>query len=93
MGGVAGQNLVPIWVRLVQENVKEIDYIHVSYRFDRVGPAKVAGKKAETSLEGLKYIHPVDIGTDWMDGPCSDCHNTPPAKKEQEKGRKETARR
>ena len=54
---------------------------------------QVAGKKAETSLEGLKYIHPVDIGTDWMDGPCSDCHNTPPATRGPRRGASAPPRR
>jgi len=26
------------------------------------------------SLEGLEYKHPVDIGRDWMDVNCSECH-------------------
>ncbi|MBI2406789.1 MAG: NapC/NirT family cytochrome c [Gemmatimonadetes bacterium] len=51
---------------------------------------QAAGKKPETSLEGLKYVHPVDIGTDWMEGTCAECHNTPPAKKETEKEKAKT---
>lgn len=30
------------------------------------------------SLEGLEYIHPVDIGKDWRDVNCSDCHGKSP---------------
>ncbi|MBW7932537.1 MAG: cytochrome C, partial [Gemmatimonadaceae bacterium] len=41
---------------------------------------QVAGGKQQSSTEGLKYVHPVDVGTDWTVGPCADCHNTPPPK-------------
>lgn len=46
---------------------------------------QVAGKPAQVSLAGLPYVHPVDVGTDWKTGPCSDCHNTPPEAKAAEK--------
>lgn len=38
---------------------------------------RIAGGTQESSIEGLKYVHPVDVGKDWTVGPCAECHNTP----------------
>jgi len=36
---------------------------------------------ARVSLQGVRYRHPVDIGTAWKDMTCSECHNPPPGSK------------
>jgi hypothetical protein len=33
------------------------------------------GGAARVSLQGVKYEHPVDVGSDWMQSNCSECHN------------------
>ena len=33
------------------------------------------GKATRVSLTGVKYEHPVDVGSDWKESSCSDCHN------------------
>ncbi len=32
------------------------------------------GSKQTVSLDGIKYVHPVDIGNEWYEMNCSDCH-------------------
>lgn len=49
---------------------------------------QMAGEKQESSVEGLQYKHPVDVGKDWMQGPCAECHNESLDKKT---GRKKNA--
>lgn len=36
------------------------------------------GLKFTNSRNGLEFEHPVDIGTDWLDSPCNDCHTGGP---------------
>ncbi len=36
---------------------------------------KFEGQTEAVSTEGLKYVHPVDIGESWKNIICSDCHN------------------
>jgi len=39
---------------------------------------QVGNRPKQVSDAGLKYIHPVDVGSDWTVGPCSECHSTKP---------------
>jgi nitrate/TMAO reductase-like tetraheme cytochrome c subunit len=31
----------------------------------------------KVSLSGVKYEHPVDVGRDWLEAPCHECHSSP----------------
>ena len=33
------------------------------------------GRAARTSMQGVQYEHPVDVGTDWKESSCHECHN------------------
>lgn len=37
---------------------------------------KLDRKRLRVSLEGVEYLHPVDIGDAWKEMDCSDCHNS-----------------
>ena len=50
------------------------------------------GKTTRVSMAGVQYQHPVDVGNDWKETNCSECHN-PPDKKAAEKGEKKVATR
>jgi len=47
----------------------------------RILSQEEAGKGTRVSMQGVSYSHPVDVGSDWKESNCSDCHN-PPDKKQ-----------
>ena len=51
------------------------------------------GRATRVSLAGVKYEHPVDVGSDWMESSCSDCHNPPSREKGNEAAAKKVALR
>ncbi len=48
---------------------------------------QAVGSKERVSLTGVQYEHPVDVGSDWKESSCSECHN-PSSTKPRVKGAK-----